>query len=77
MTSDPHSTALARIEAATARIDAAAKRLAKSEHLPDGSGADGAAGEALAALESRHARLRAAVSGSLTELDLLIETVQG
>ena len=77
MKTDPQSVALARIEAAAARIDAAAKRLAKGARLPDGSGADGAAGEALAALESRHARLRSAVAGSLSELDLLIETVQG
>ncbi|MDE2436786.1 MAG: hypothetical protein KGM49_11045 [Sphingomonadales bacterium] len=66
MDGDRTARAMARIEAALARIEAGAQQ------------AGGASGSMeLARLEDRHARLRAAVQDSLTELDQLIEGAQG
>ncbi len=66
MSGDRNSRALARIEAALERIEAAARRgnspVASSEELAD--------------LRTRHANLRAAVTDSLAELDQLIEGAQ-
>ena len=66
MSGDRSSRALARIEAALERIEAAtrnrAHRAASSDELAD--------------LRSRHERLRAAVTDSLAELDQLIEGAQ-
>ena len=58
--------AIARIEAALARIEAA----------PVTSGANDG-GTDLAALSAKHARLRDAVQASLEQLDQLIEGAQG
>jgi hypothetical protein len=66
MDADRSSRALARIEAALARIEAAARRQPPAE----------TAGE-LADLQSRHDRLRAAVTDSLAQIDQLIESAQG
>lgn len=67
MNGDRTTKALARIEAALARLEAAASQTASHRH--------GAA--ELARLQSRHGRLRDAVSDGLQQLDLLIETAQG
>ena len=64
MEADRSSKAIARIEAALARIEVATTR-------SGGSDAE------LAALRDRHARLRAAVQGSLEELDQLIDGAAG
>ncbi len=64
MEADPSKTAIGRIEAALARIEAVTTK-------PGGADAE------LAALRARHAALRAAVQGSLHELDQLIEGAQG
>lgn len=64
MAGDRSIVAIARIEAALARIEA----------VPDKTDASGAE---LAALRQRHAQLRAAIQGSLQELDQLIEGAQG
>jgi hypothetical protein len=66
MSGERSSRALARIEAALERIEAATR---------DGKTATVSSGE-LAALQMRHERLRAAVTDSLTELDQLIEGAQ-
>ncbi|MFM5952792.1 MAG: hypothetical protein ACKOPE_00600 [Novosphingobium sp.] len=66
MNEDRSSRALARIEQALARIEAAASR-------PKASSGDAD----LDQLRSRHDRLRAAVQGSLEQLDQLIEGTQG
>lgn len=70
MDGDRNERALTRIEAALARIEAAAR---KPKGVQTGSDTDGA----LAALQTRHDRLRAEVAGSLAELDTLIESTQG
>ncbi len=67
MSGDRSSRALARIEAALERIEAATRRGAR----------DSAGSEELADLRTRHDRLRAAVTDSLAELDQLIEGAQG
>jgi len=66
MTDDRSSRALARIETALARIEAAARRPAPMPRDAE-----------LAALQARHDRLREAVQGSLQQLDQLIEGTQG
>lgn len=66
MDGDPSDMAFARIEAALARIEAAARN-------PRASGG----GDELARLQQRHDRLRAAVQDSLIQLDQLIEGAQG
>ena len=66
MNGDRSETALARIDAALARIEAAADRWGGK-----------AAQTELDQLQARHERLRAAVAGSLAELDRLIEAAQG
>ncbi|HMT47969.1 MAG TPA: hypothetical protein PLL44_12705 [Novosphingobium sp.] len=66
MDGDPISTALARIEAALARIEA----VTRAPAAPSGAAE-------LAALQARHDRLRAAVQDSLGQLDALIESAQG
>lgn len=66
MDGDRTARALARIDAALARIEANAQQ----------AGGQSGQGE-LAALQARHDRLRAAVQGSLEELDQLIEGAQG
>ena len=67
MSGERSSRALARIEAALERIEAATRRGAQV----------GASSEELADLRSRHEKLRAAVTDSLAELDQLIEGAQG
>ena len=67
MNGERSSRALARIEAALERIEAAARR----------SGSASGGSEDLVELEARHARLRAAVTDSLAELDQLIEGAPG
>lgn len=67
MSGDRSSRALARIEAALERIEAATRRGAQA----------GASSEELADLRMRHDKLRAAVADSLAELDQLIEGAQG
>ena len=67
MAADRSTLAIARIEAALAQIEAAPAK--------GGDTSDGAAVE-LASLRSRHNQLRAAVQGSLQELDQLIEGAQ-
>ena len=68
MAAERSTLAIARIEAALALIEAA----------PAKSGdALGSATAELAALRDRHGQLRAAVQGSLQELDQLIEGAQG
>ncbi|MCH2488334.1 MAG: hypothetical protein MK010_11430 [Erythrobacter sp.] len=59
--------ALARIDAALARIENASSREA-ADHMTDQP--------ALAALTERHETLRESVSGSLAELDALIERLE-
>jgi hypothetical protein len=66
MDEDRSSRAFARIEQALARIEAAARR--------PGPASDDAE---LAALRTRHDRLKTAVQGSLEQLDQLIESTQG
>ncbi len=66
MSGDRSSRALVRIEAALERLEAAARKGAMAA----------ASSEELADLRTRHARLREAVSGSLAELDQLIEGAQ-
>ena len=68
MEADLSSTAIARIEAALARIEAAAPAARNASHAAEAE---------LAALRERHARLRAAVQGSLDELDQLIDGAAG
>jgi len=68
MEADPSSTAIARIERALERIERAAQH--------SGSRSGGSDAE-LAAMLDRHARLRAAVQGSLDELDQLIDGAAG
>ena len=63
MAADRSTLAIARIEAALAQIEAAPVR------------SGGSAAE-FAALRARHLQLRAAVHGSLQELDQLIEGAQ-
>jgi hypothetical protein len=63
------SRALARIEQALGRIEAAARQ-PKISPAPSGD-AD------LERLQAKHNRLRAAVQDSLGQLDLLIEGTQG
>lgn len=67
MTADRSTFAIARIEAALAQIEAAPVKA---------SDASGGAAAELAALRARHGQLRAAVQGSLKELDQLIEGAQ-
>ncbi|MEY4239565.1 MAG: hypothetical protein RL339_2166 [Pseudomonadota bacterium] len=67
MNGDRSSRALARIDAALGRIEAATRRGAR----------DSAGSEELADLQARHDRLRATVTDSLAELDQLIEGTQG
>lgn len=67
MSGERSSRALARIEVALERIEAATRRGARP----------GASSEELADLRTRHEQLRAAVSDSLAELDQLIEGAQG
>jgi hypothetical protein len=67
MSGERSSRALARIDAALTRIEAATRRGATS----------GASSDELADLRTRHENLRAAVSDSLAELDQLIEGAQG
>lgn len=67
MAADRSTLAIARIEAALARIEAAP---AKASDASEGAAAE------LAALRARHGQLRAAVQGSLQELDQLIEGAQ-
>ena len=55
--------ALARIEAASTRIEAAAARRAENAHATD------------AALQARYERLREEAEGALAEVDALIETL--
>ena len=69
MEADRSSTAIARIEAALARIEAAQARPAAFS--------DSTSDVELATLKDRHARLRAAVQGSLHELDQLIDGAAG
>ncbi|MFM5917725.1 MAG: hypothetical protein ACKOOL_09355 [Novosphingobium sp.] len=64
MEADRSNKAIARIEAALARIERATPRA----DSPDSE---------LEALRERHARLRAAVQGSLEELDQLIDGAAG
>lgn len=66
MNGDRTSRALARIDAALARIEAAPR--------PTGPAPGG---EDMARLQARHDRLRAAVQDSLDQLDQLIEGAQG
>lgn len=66
MNGERSSRALARIDAALARIEHAARR--------QPAGAEPAE---LARLQARHAALRAAVTDSLEQLDQLIEGTQG
>ena len=68
MAADRSTLAIARIEAALARIEAVPAKV--------GDTSDSATTE-LAALRARHTQLRAAVQGSLQELDQLIEGAQG
>jgi len=72
MEADPSSKAIARIERALERIERAAQH--SGQHSAPGSGGSDAE---LAALRERHARLRAAVQGSLEELDQLIDGAAG
>ena len=69
MEADRNSTAIARIQAALAQIEAASM-------TPVGAGSSSSDAE-LTALRARHARLRAAVQGSLQELDQLIDGAAG
>ena len=64
MAGDRSIVAIARIEAALARIEAVPNKTSATE-------------AELAALRQRHAQLRAAIQGSLQELDQLIEGAQG
>ncbi len=66
MSGERSSRALARIEAALERIQAATRNRAA---VP-------ASSDELADLQLRHERLRAAVTDSLSELDQLIEGAQ-
>ncbi len=66
MDGDPVNNALSRIERALARIEAAARAPAAAANAAE-----------LAALRTRHDRLRAAVQDSLGQLDALIESAQG
>ena len=68
MAADRNTDAIARIDAALTRIEAAPSKA--------GGASDDVAAE-LAALRGRHGQLRAAVQGSLQELDQLIEGAQG
>ena len=68
MTADRSTFAIARIEAALAQIEAARAKA---------SVASGDSTAELTALRARHLQLRAAVQGSLHELDQLIESAQG
>ena len=68
MAADRSILAIARIEAALTRIEAAPVKA---------GGASGDAATELAALQNRHGQLRAAIQGSLQELDQLIEGAQG
>jgi hypothetical protein len=61
MSGDRTNRALARIEAALERIEAAARRRPEPVNAAE-----------LAELQARHGRLRAAVTDSLAELDQLI-----
>ena len=63
--------AIARIEAALARIEAAPVSSAPATSAASDGGSD------LAALSAKHARLRDAVQTSLEQLDQLIEGAQG
>ena len=69
MEADRSSTAIARIKTALARIEAVSAHPAP----PSDSTSDAE----LAALKERHAQLRAAVQGSLHELDQLIDGAAG
>ncbi len=66
MDGDRSKQAMARIDAALARIEGAAKAARSSGNTAD-----------LAALQAKHARLRGAVQESLGQLDQLIEGAQG
>ena len=68
MEADRSNIAIARIEAALARIEAAAPAVRADS---------GGNATELADLRARHARLRAAVQGSLEELDQLIDGAAG
>ena len=70
MNEDRSSRALARIDQALARIEAAARR--STPITGSGSG-----DLELDQLRARHDRLRGAVQDSLEQLDLLIEGTQG
>lgn len=67
MNGDLTTQALARIEAALARLETAAG--AAAGHRRNGA--------ELARLQARHHKLREAVNDGLQQLDLLIETAQG
>ncbi len=66
MNEDRSSRALARIEQALTRIEAAASRPAPVSHEAE-----------LSELRTRHRHLVNAVESSLQQLDLLLETPQG
>ncbi len=66
MAGDQGSRALARIEQALARIEAASRSAASDDSARQ-----------LRQLEERHSRLRGAVQDSLSQLDQLIEGAQG
>ena len=66
MEGDRSKQAMARIDAALARIEGAAKAARGSDSSSD-----------LAALQAKHERLRGAVQESLGQLDQLIEGAQG
>ena len=66
MESDRSKVAIARIDAALARIVAAPARAQANNDSAE-----------LAALRLRHERLRSAIQGSLAELDQLIGGAQG
>lgn len=67
MSGDRTSQALARIDAALARLETAAQ----------GIGAQRQAAGELARLQAKHVKLRDAVSDGLAQLDLLIEGSAG
>ncbi len=69
MDGDRSKQAMARIDAALARIEAASA-------AARGIGGGAASGPELAALQAKHDRLRGAVQESLGQLDQLIEGAQ-
>ena len=69
MEADRSSIAIARIEAALARIEAAPAPSAGAQSI--------VSDRELTELRARHTKLRAAVQGSLDELDQLIDGAAG